>query len=509
MVCVLLAAMLALVPFAEPAGAHSLPAMTELDDVVNGSQAWSLREGVNHVADHPGSQTHVHLVAGQTYVLDKCDASGGSLKVTGTGRLMIDGGGSTIVQTCPGEPVFELLGSGAAEFYDVTITGGTDGGIVSSGSDEPVFVDRAAVVGNTSADGSAAAIEVDGPLKIWSSTIAGNTGGSGGAIESTETLNVLNATIVGNEGPQLASGVSTGHKLFGTVLAEPVGGANCAIGALPASSAGYNWSTDASCPLVAEHPKNDVSDAPSPQLRPLFRNGGPLSFYPEKTSPLLDRIPGSHLELPPYDQRSLARPQGTNADVGAIEVARCGSLFGDIAANHPFCWEIGWLAGSKVTTGYPGPIFKPDDQVTRQSMAAFMYRLAGSPRGTAPTCASAPFPDVGKNQTFCGEIDWLVDQAITTGYSDGTYKPLATVGRQAMAAFMYRLAGSPDGPDPGCTSAPFPDIPADHPFCGEITWLVGTGVTAGYSDGTFKPDNVVTRQSMAAFMYRLADGLIE
>jgi hypothetical protein len=74
---------------------------------------------------------------------------------------------------------------------------------------------------------------------------------------------------------------------------------------------------------------------------------------------------------------------------------------------------------------------------------------------------------------------------------------------------MYRLAGSPDGPDPGCTVAPFPDIPANHPFCGEITWLVGTGVTAGYNDGTFKPDNVVTRQSMAAFMYRLADGLID
>ena len=42
---------------------------------------------------------------------------------------------------------------------------------------------------------------------------------------------------------------------------------------------------------------------------------------------------------------------------------------------------------------------------------------------------------------------------------------------QSMAVFLYRLRGVPLGDDPPCATAPFPDVPADHPFCGEITWL--------------------------------------
>jgi hypothetical protein len=146
--------------------------------------------------------------------------------------------------------------------------------------------------------------------------------------------------------------------------------------------------------------------------------------------------------------------------------------------------------------------------VTRQSMAAFMYRLAGSPRGPDPSCTSAPFPDVPTSHPFCGEIDWLVDEGVTTGFADGKYHPNDNVSRQSMAAFMYRLADSPNGPDPACTVAPFPDVATSNPFCGEIEWLVDEGVTTGFADGGYHPTDSVTRQSMAAFMYRLADGII-
>jgi hypothetical protein len=72
-----------------------------------------------------------------------------------------------------------------------------------------------------------------------------------------------------------------------------------------------------------------------------------------------------------------------------------------------------------------------------------------------------------------------------------------------MAAFLYRAAQSPDGEDPTCTAAPFPDVPANHPFCGEIEWLVGSGITTGYADGTFRPGATVTRQATVAFLQRL------
>jgi hypothetical protein len=114
------------------------------------------------------------------------------------------------------------------------------------------------------------------------------------------------------------------------------------------------------------------------------------------------------------------------------------------------------------------------------------------------------FPDVPADHGFCTEIEWLVDEGITTGYDDGTFRPTTPVDRQSMAAFLYRAAGSPNGPDPTCTTAAFPDVPANHLFCGEIDWLVDEGITTGYDDGTFRPTTPVDRQSMAAFLYRAA-----
>jgi hypothetical protein len=51
----------------------------------------------------------------------------------------------------------------------------------------------------------------------------------------------------------------------------------------------------------------------------------------------------------------------------------------------------------------------------------------------------------------------------------------------------------------------FSDVPPGHAFEDEITWMADTGISTGYPDGTFRPGQAVTRQAMAAFMGRLAD----
>src|SRR5690606_30281424 len=122
--------------------------------------------------------------------------------------------------------------------------------------------------------------------------------------------------------------------------------------------------------------------------------------------------------------------------------------------------------------------------------------------------AATEFSDVPPSHPFITEIEWLIDNGITQGYSDGTFRPSDPVTRQAMAAFLYRLAGSPVYEPP--TVASFTDVqaPGDgdpgHTFFAEIEWLASTGVTTGWDDGTFRPNNSVSRQAMAAFMYRLA-----
>lgn len=116
------------------------------------------------------------------------------------------------------------------------------------------------------------------------------------------------------------------------------------------------------------------------------------------------------------------------------------------------------------------------------------------------TAASASFSDVPPTHPFVTPIAWMVDQGITSGYADGTFRGGSSITRQAMASFLWRSAGSPAGPfaDPG-----FSDVGPSNPFHTAISWLVANEITTGYADSTFRPAIYVTRQAVGAFLYRM------
>ncbi len=175
--------------------------------------------------------------------------------------------------------------------------------------------------------------------------------------------------------------------------------------------------------------------------------------------------------------------------------------FVDVPDVHPFCAHIAWLVDSAIALGYPDGTFRPVAPITRQAMSAFLYRMAGSPDGDDPSCSAPPFADVPTDHSFCGEIEWMEATEIAGGYADGRFHPTDAVSRQAMAAFVRRLVGAVA---PLCVAAPFNDVPTSNPFCGDIAWMVGTGIADGYADGGYHPTASVSRQAMAAFLARTA-----
>jgi hypothetical protein len=120
-----------------------------------------------------------------------------------------------------------------------------------------------------------------------------------------------------------------------------------------------------------------------------------------------------------------------------------------------------------------------------------------------PAAPGAPtFPDVSATHPFAHEIAWLAASGITTGYTDGTFRSTATVTRAQAAAFLHRAAGSPAVP----SDAPsFPDVGLGQPFRDEIRWMADHGLAAGYTDGTYRPSAPVSRGALALFLFRLAD----
>lgn len=177
--------------------------------------------------------------------------------------------------------------------------------------------------------------------------------------------------------------------------------------------------------------------------------------------------------------------------------------FPDVSATSPFCPDVAWAIATSITSGYTDLTFRPGLPVARQQMASFLFRLTEA-APAPPGCATDPFDDVPSASLFCGAIAWLVASGVADGFVDGTFRPTTPITRGQLATFLHRLA-EPDTPTTTCDAAPFTDVDADHPFCGDIAWLVDAGLAAGFSDGTYGPAEPVTRGQMVAFLHRFAD----
>jgi hypothetical protein len=195
----------------------------------------------------------------------------------------------------------------------------------------------------------------------------------------------------------------------------------------------------------------------------------------------------------------------TGAIVGVMALIATTSpaaAFTDVKSNHPFRTEITWAANNDIVNGYPDDTFRGSNQVTRQAASAFLFRFVGNP-SFVPT--QQHYVDVPPDHAFYVEIEWMRAAGLGQGYGDGTYKPGSPVTRQAMAAFLWRIAGAPTFG--GTPPQIFNDVPTNHPFYTPILWVWDHYIADGYTTPfgwIFKPSGIVTRQAAAAFIYRFA-----
>jgi Fe2+ transport system protein FeoA len=199
-----------------------------------------------------------------------------------------------------------------------------------------------------------------------------------------------------------------------------------------------------------------------------------------------------------------------SADTTSVTVVEEGlPLFTDVI---PGFWAEDYIYAifsAGITTGcYSDPLlYCPYDLVNRAQMAAFIVRaVEGEP--PADYCETgSPFSDVPSTHPMCKYIKRLSELGITTGYSDGTYRPTLSVNRAQMAAFIVRAVEGEPPADYCETGSPFTDIDSNLPMCKYIKRLFELGITTGYSDGTYRPTLFVNRTQMAAFLARAFLGM--
>lgn len=96
-------------------------------------------------------------------------------------------------------------------------------------------------------------------------------------------------------------------------------------------------------------------------------------------------------------------------------------------------------------------------------------------------------------------IEFCLDNGIMTGTGKDTFSPDTTITRAQFATMFYRLAGSPETSE----NSKFSDLTQDW-YKKPIAWATANGVLNGTGDTTFSPDDVITREQIAAIFYRYA-----
>ncbi|MBE6726853.1 MAG: S-layer homology domain-containing protein [Ruminococcaceae bacterium] len=112
-----------------------------------------------------------------------------------------------------------------------------------------------------------------------------------------------------------------------------------------------------------------------------------------------------------------------------------------------------------------------------------------------------PFIDVAKTDPFYAAVKYVYDNNIMNGVSATKFDPYATLTRGMIVTILYRLEGEPAV----AYSGTFTDVPSGEWYTDGVEWAAMTGIVNGYGNGKYRPTDPVTREQLAAILYRYAD----
>lgn len=111
-----------------------------------------------------------------------------------------------------------------------------------------------------------------------------------------------------------------------------------------------------------------------------------------------------------------------------------------------------------------------------------------------------PFTDVKTDDWFYKDVSFVYEKGLMVGVSDTKFDPNGTATRVMLAAILWRMEGRPTPSG----NVKYSDVAAGQWYSDGIAWATEVGIFEGYGDGTFGPDDPITREQLAAIFYRYA-----
>ena len=175
--------------------------------------------------------------------------------------------------------------------------------------------------------------------------------------------------------------------------------------------------------------------------------------------------------------------------------AEADTGFSDVAADAWYAEAAVYCRDNCLMNGTTATTFSPNATMTRAQLCAVLYRMAGSPEMTGRDA----FADTPDGAWYEDAVLWAVRNRIMSGYTASTFGPHDPITREQLAAILWRYAGSP--------AAEAGEAYADEASIASwavtaVDWARTCGFINGMSDGSFRPDGRATQAQVAAILMR-------
>ena len=175
-----------------------------------------------------------------------------------------------------------------------------------------------------------------------------------------------------------------------------------------------------------------------------------------------------------------------------------GLPFTDVQESGWFYDAVAYVYGNGLMNGMTDTAFAPGVTMTRGMLVTILYRMAGSPA----VSGAAGFGDVPAGAYYADAAAWAAANGIVTGYDADTFAPDAPITREQLAAILYRCAGA-SGDNAALDG--FTDAASVSGYAsGAMAWAVDTGLITGMGDGNLAPQGSATRAQTAVILMRFA-----
>ena len=179
--------------------------------------------------------------------------------------------------------------------------------------------------------------------------------------------------------------------------------------------------------------------------------------------------------------------------------AQQGSVsgFGDVPQNSWFADAVKYVSENKLMNGTSTTAFSPNGNMSRAMLATVLYRMSGE---TAE--ADSSFGDVSSSAYYAAAVSWASNKGIVNGTGADAFSPNASITREQLAAMLYRYAGEPSV---SADLSAYTDTVDISPYASKaVEWCVAKGILSGKSATRLAPQDTATRAECAAMLQRFA-----